>query len=288
MRVINEPRVYLIGRQAVVKENLDQFLTDHDVNWKSDSEYPGEILAETAGRLCYMSFGKPRPGGSEAYFKHILESGHHSVIEHSVWTFLITDVSRSLTHELVRHRLMSYSQLSQRYVDESVSEYVIPDVIQNSPKLNHLWVETLEAVSKSYIQLSVELYDKLMNDAYNEYLYEKAIDNETGPVDSCIVQPYEEWKSKLDRETLTSIRKQARQAARSVLPNATETKIVVTANARSWRHFILLRSNRHAETEIRKLANKIYDILVVESPNIFGDLQIKVLEDGSREIVERS
>ena len=85
---------------------------------------------KTAGRVCYMSFAKPRPGGNHAYLNHILEVGHGSVLEHAVWCLVITGVSRSLTHELVRHRAgFSYSQLSQRYVDESVAEYVEPDAI---------------------------------------------------------------------------------------------------------------------------------------------------------------
>ncbi len=104
IRVITEPSVYVLGRQTVDDAELDRFLADHGVSWESDSEVAGEVLTETAGRVCYMSFAKPRPGGNAAYLTHIKEVGHGSVLEHAVWNLLLTGVSRSLTHELVRHR----------------------------------------------------------------------------------------------------------------------------------------------------------------------------------------
>src|SRR5689334_14335583 len=100
LRMVREPTVYLVGRQVVDDGVLDRFLADHGVSWEGDTEVAGEYLTETAGRVCYMSFAKPRPGGNEAYLKHILEVGHGSVLEHAVWNFIFTGVSRSLTHEL--------------------------------------------------------------------------------------------------------------------------------------------------------------------------------------------
>ena len=130
MNIITEPGVYLIGKQVVAHAELDRFLADHGVTWASDSDVPAEVLTETNGRVCYMSFAKPRPGGNAAYLGHIKEVGHGSVLEGAVWNFLFTGVSRSLTHELVRHRAgTAFSQLSQRYVDESVAEYVEPEVM---------------------------------------------------------------------------------------------------------------------------------------------------------------
>src|ERR1700694_5176206 len=121
MKIITEPSVYLVGRQAVDDGELSRFLADEGVeSWQTDSSVGGEKLVETAGRLCYMSFAKPRPGGNKAYLGHILEVGHGSVLEHEVFNLIFTGVSRSFTHELVRHRAgFGYSQLSQRYVDES-------------------------------------------------------------------------------------------------------------------------------------------------------------------------
>ncbi len=249
IRVIREPAVYLVGRQSVDNTELDRFLADHGVSWQSDTEVAGEYLSETAGRVCYLSFAKPRPGGNAAYLEHIKEVGHGSVLEHAVWNFLITGVSRSLTHELVRHRAgFGFSQLSQRYVDESIAEYVEPDCIADDPELHALWLDAVGQAHAAYMKLVEGLARKF----------------ETEP----------------DR---TLRRKMARQAARSVLPNATETKIFVTGNARALRHFIEMRASRHAETEIRKLAVAMLRILQAESPNLFGDYQLVDLGDGTFE-----
>jgi thymidylate synthase ThyX/5-methylcytosine-specific restriction endonuclease McrA len=104
IRVIRAPTVYLVGRQVVAADEVERFLADHGVSWQTDSEVAGEYLVEIGGRLCYMSFARPRPGGNKAYLDHILEVGHGSVVEHAVWNFVFVGVSRSLTHELVRHR----------------------------------------------------------------------------------------------------------------------------------------------------------------------------------------
>ena len=251
VRVLREPTVYLVGRQLVDPSEIDRFLADHGVRWQTDTEVAGEHLVEAAGRVCYMSFAKPRPGGNKTYLDHILEVGHGSVLEHAVWNFVVTGVSRSLTHELVRHRAgWAYSQLSQRYVDESVAEYVEPDVIGEDPELHALWLEAVAHAHRAYVRLVERLADK--------------------------------FKDEPDK---TLRRKLARQAARSVLPNATETKIFVSANARALRHFIEMRASRHAEVEIRKLAVKVLEVMQVEAPNLFGDYRLEPLPDGTREAV---
>src|SRR5437773_12050632 len=118
IRILREPTVYLLGRQQTNAAEVDRFLADHGVAWQTDTEVAGEYLVEVAGRVCYMSFAKPRPGGNKAYIDHILEVGHGSVAEHALWKFLFTGNSRWPTHELIRHRAgWGYSQLSQRYVD---------------------------------------------------------------------------------------------------------------------------------------------------------------------------
>lgn len=249
IKLIHEPTVYLLGRQIVDDAELDRFLADHGVSWGTDSEVAAEYLSEVAGRLCYMSFARPRPGGNRAYLDHILEVGHGSVLEHAVWNFLFVGVSRSLTHELVRHRAgFGFSQVSQRYVDESVAEYVEPDVIAAHPECHQLWLEAITHEHAAY----VKLVEKLQ----------------------------EVYKDEPDR---TLRRKLARQAARSVLPNATETKIFVTANGRALRHFIELRGSRHAEVEIRKLAVQVLRLMQREAPNLFRDYQLVPLPDGTYE-----
>jgi thymidylate synthase (FAD) len=261
LHVITEPTVYLIGVQTVNAAELERFLTDHGVSWQSDSEVAAEVVTETAGRVCYMSFAKPRPGGNAAYLHHIKEVGHGSVLEHGVWNLLFTGVSRSLTHELVRHRSgFGYSQLSQRYVDESVAEYIEPDVIAADPELHAVWLDAIRHVHAAYLKLAEGLNAKLADPA---------------AAAAAMLPPNP------DR---TTRRKAARQAARSVLPNATETKIFVTANARALRHFLEQRGSAQAEPEIRKLAGKVLDVLQKEAPNLFGDYQKVPLPDGTFEI----
>ncbi|HEX4590100.1 MAG TPA: FAD-dependent thymidylate synthase [Gemmataceae bacterium] len=250
IRIIREPQIYVLGRQTVDDAELDRFLADHGVSWQTDTEIAAEELCETAGRVCYMSFAKPRPGGNAVYLGHIKESGHGSVLEHAVWNLLITGVSRTLTHELIRHRSgFGYSQLSQRYVDESIAEYVEPDVIAADPELHAIFLDAVGHSHEAYMRLATLLTERM--------------------------------KDEPDR---TARRKAARQAARSVLPNATETKIFVTANSRALRHFMEMRGSRHAEPEIRKLANRMLDVLQKESPNLFSDYERMPLPDGTVEI----
>lgn len=248
MKIIRKPSVYLVGRQVLDQGEVSRFLRDHQVaDWTTDSQRPGEILPEIAGRLCYMSFAKPRPGGNSAYLGHIMEVGHGSVLEHTVWNFIITGVSRSFTHELVRHRAgFGYSQLSQRYVDESVADFVEPDCIGDDPELHEVWQSAVAHAQEAYVKLVGGLEGKFAS---------------------------------VPDKTLR--RKLARQAARSVLPNATETKIFVTANARALRHFIELRCNEHAEVEIREVAAQVLKILQREAPNLFGDYEVTPLPDGT-------
>jgi thymidylate synthase (FAD) len=262
IHVITEPTVYLVGKQMIEGHELERFLADHGVSWESDSEVAAEVLTETAGRVCYMSFARPRPGGNSAYLHHIKEVGHGSVLEHAVWNFIITGVSRSLTHELVRHRAgFGFSQLSQRYVDESIAEYVEPEIIANDPELHAIWIEAVGHAHAAYLKLA-----------------EKLNANLTDPTAAAAAM----LPPDADR---TTRRKAARQAARSVLPNATETKIFITANARALRHFLEQRGSPFAEPEIRKLANKLLDILQTESPHLFGDYEKKPLPDGTFELI---
>ena len=251
MRVIREPEIYLVGRQVVDRAAVDRFLQENETSWNTEAERGAELLAEMAGRICYMSFGSKQGRKSNAeYFDNIIESGHGSVLEHAVWNFVITGVSRSFTHELIRHRAgWGYSQLSQRYVDESTADFVEPDVIAQDPEAHRLWLEAIEASHRAYLAL-VERLSTLVEERHLE----------------------------LSR---TSKRKMARQAARSVLPNATETKIFVTANARALRHFVELRGSSAAEPEIRKVAVKLLQAMQQEAPNLFDDFEVVTLEDGT-------
>ena len=218
-----------------------------DVPWETDVD-GGQALAEFAGRACYQSWSKPNPATAtnEGYLRHILEVGHLSVLEHGSVTFYLTGVSRSLTHELIRHRHFSYSQLSQRYVPERDAAMVEPAVIAGDPELHARFVAATEASLAAYTDL-LEGLEKRFADVGNATLR----------------------------------RKQARQAARSVLPNATETKIVVTGNYRAWRHFVAMRATEHADVEIRELAVACLRELGRIAPNAFADFVISALDDGT-------
>jgi thymidylate synthase (FAD) len=249
LTVLHEPRVYLVGSQRTDDDAIARFLADHDVaTWKTDTEVAGEKLVETAGRLCYMSFARPRPGGNKAYVDHLLEVGHGSVLEHSVYNFIIAGVSRSFTHELVRHRAgFGYSQLSQRFVDESSCAFVEPAPIAADPDLHAIWLASVTASQRAYRALADGLAERFAS-----------------------------------IEDKTTRRKKAREAARSVLPNATETRIFVTANARALRHFIEMRADPAADAEIRRVAVAILEAVQAVSPNLFGDYIIEPMDDGER------
>jgi thymidylate synthase (FAD) len=224
-----------------------EFFPPDDVPWETDAE-GGQALAEFAGRACYQSWSKPNPrtATNAGYLQHILEVGHLSVLEHGTVSFYLTGISRSLTHELIRHRHFSYSQLSQRYVPERDAAMVEPEVIAEDPELHALFMDAATASVKAYEELLAGL-ERRFADVPNKTLR----------------------------------RKQARQAARAVLPNATETRIVVTGNYRAWRHFIAMRASEHADVEIRGLAVECLRQLQREVPNVFADFEIQTLDDGS-------
>jgi thymidylate synthase (FAD) len=251
LHIIHEPKVYVVGRQMVEDDALAEFLADHDVGqWTTDTDVAGEKLIETAGRVCYMSFQRPRPGGNKTYIGHLLEVGHGSVLEHAVFNLLITGVSRSLTHELVRHRAgFGFSQLSQRFVDESECSFVEPADIAADPELHRVWLEAVQASQAAYRSLADRLTDTFK-----------------------------------DIPDKTLRRKKAREAARSVLPNATETKIFVTANARALRHFMEMRGDAAADAEIRRLAIAVFKRLREEAPNLFGDYTLVDLPEGGQAV----
>jgi thymidylate synthase (FAD) len=234
-----EPQVTLIA--------WTHFEAPADVPWSTDAD-GGQALAEFAGRACYQSWRKPNPATATnaGYLAHILQVGHLSVLEHGSVTFYFTGVSRSFTHELIRHRHFSYSQLSQRYVPEREAAMVEPAVIAEDPELHKRFVDATEASVRAYTEL---------------------------------LEGLERRFADVDNATLR--RKQARQAARAVLPNATETRIVVTGNYRAWRHFIAMRATEHADVEIRELAVECLRQLQRVAPNVFGDFTIGTLADGT-------
>ena len=257
MGYITEPKVFLVTRTSVDWEQVAAFLQDEALPPVPDSIRAGEdesaAVVEISARLCYMSFGRGRKDIAD-FIHNLLSMGDGSVFEHVNYGFVFTGVSRALTHELVRHRAgFAYSQRSQRYVDETGSPYVVPPALArdglDTEEADGIFRESLEKASSSYRELVAAL--------------EKSIPRDRFPATR-------DW------------RKAVRQAARSVLPNATETKIFVTANVRAWRHFIELRGASFADWEIRRLAIAVLKILQKEAPLLFGDFSVEELPDGTR------
>jgi thymidylate synthase (FAD) len=239
MEIIREPRVTLIARP--------QFLEPAHlaVQWKGQAS-DGERIAEFAGRLCYMSQHNPAGRSTAEYLTHILKQGHGSVFEHSTYVLLVEGISRSCSHELVRHRAgFGYSQLSQRYVDESQAAFVMPPAIQGDAELEAEWTEQVRAAQAAYVAAVERLMAR-----------------------------YEAVENKVHR------RKLAREAARSLLPNATEVKIVVSANVRAWRTMLELRLGEGAELEIRRMAVTCLRLLQEEAPALFADFEIYQSAEG--------
>jgi thymidylate synthase (FAD) len=233
MEIIRAPRVTLVARP--------QFLEPAHlpVQWKGEST-DGERIAEFAGRLCYMSQHNPAGRSTAEYLQNILKQGHGSVFEHSTYVVLIEGISRSCSHELVRHRAgWGFSQLSQRYVDESHAAFVMPPAIMGDAALEEAWTRQVEQAQAAY----VEAVERLM-------------------------ARYDWVENKVHR------RKLAREAARSVLPNATEVKIVVSANVRAWRTMLELRLGEGAELEIRRMAAACLRVLQREAPALFADFEL--------------
>jgi thymidylate synthase ThyX len=105
MRIVSEPEIYIVGRQTLDDAEVQRFLADHQTSWQTDSERGSELIVELAGRTCYLSLGDRQYRKTNAdYVGNLINQGHGSVLEHAIWDLLITGVSRSLTHELVRHR----------------------------------------------------------------------------------------------------------------------------------------------------------------------------------------
>lgn len=197
-----------------------------------------DSLGEFAGRACYESWDRPNPktASNEGYLKHILDVEHYSVLAHASVTFYIQDVSRALTHELIRSRFLAFSQKSQRYVDEQDTKLVMPPLIEKLGPHSDAW-RTLEA---AYFDTQ---------------------------------RAYQQLVEELEYEAPTGTkRKEIREAARAILPNATATSIVVSGNLRAYRDFIQQRHTMGADAEIRELAGELLKQLRVVVPNSFQDI----------------
>ena len=222
--------------------------------WTTDSESDASKLVEFAGRSCYQSWRKPNPATAtnEGYLSHILEMKHYSVIEHAGFSVMLTGVSRSFTHEMVRHRHFSFSQLSQRFVSEDDAPFVIPPLFRDDPAAGAVFEDLYLKIQEAYQQLTEIGAGKL--------------------------------KGMEDR---TLRRKRAREAARCVLPNMTETHVVITGNHRAWREFFEKRGELHVDAEMREVAVTIFtQVAQPLAPALYRDFQVKTVAFSTGEGVE--
>ena len=259
---LTEPATVLVAKPQVNLAGLRTFLKgfDESLNFTSYLDdtttlEPGAQLCKTAGQACYASFGPKRTKNDNAqrYFNNIIDSGHGSVLEHANYSFLLYGISRSLTHELVRHRAgFGYSQLSQRYVSGRVLRFVERPEFQSNDKLHQKFINRIDEAYEDYHELADDMLKE----------------QKTG-------------SGILSAEYKTDLRKKVNQSARSLLPNETETLMIITGNVRAWRHFIEMRASDHSELEIRALAVRVFLCLRLSEPILFSDYELKGLSDGT-------
>ena len=241
------PKAFLIAETKVDHAAIDHALIHLGVDgWVSDGETDADVLTEFAGKSCYMSFDRQlnlnlsKVGGrpNSAYIQDgIIGNKHGSVLEHSSVTFFLTNVSRVVTHELVRHRAgTAFSQTSGRYVRSDEIDMYLPDELAVYP----------EAVAV------FQRANEQMEDNLAELVKVTGI------------------------ETMTNfgLKKRLTSAFRRILGNGQANHIVMTGNHRAWRHIIEMRTSVHAEEEIRVIMSDVAQQLKDKFPTIYGDMSL--------------
>ncbi len=211
-----------------------------------DSPENAVSLLYSACRQCYSSRfagqifedGASDAKKEEEFIREVTASGHESPLEHAKFTFAVEGVSRILTHQLVRHRIASYSQQSQRYVKESAFDYIIPPSIKKDPGMRRRYIAAMKTIQESYDALVA------------------ALEKKGGKSEA------------------------AKEDARFILPQAVETKIVVTMNCRELLHFFKERCCMRAQWEIRELAEALLKICRQRIPAVFGNAGAKCIALG--------
>ena len=242
---MSNPRIYLIAKPSFDMQELQRFLDERNLGWlSSDGATASEHIVEVCGRICYMSFSDNSSEithPNEKYIENLIQKGHESVLEHATWTFIVDRVSRAFTHQLVRHRVgFAFSQLSQQYHDESNAEFVNPAGL--SSEASQLWSEATQETLRAYKKM-LQLLDK-------------------------------------NREVNFEEKRSIRSAARSILPNSTETTIAITANARAIRHFISTRGAIIGDVEMRLVSAELLKIVRQDAPSLFLDFETNKHKDG--------
>ena len=261
---LKAPGVVMLAKPQTNVSGLGGFLKgfDSSLGFPAYIEDPTRLpdssqLCKTAGQLCYASFGPRRTTNENAaaYFERLTSAGHGSVLEHASFSFLLYGISRSVTHELVRHRHLNFSQISQRYVSGSVLRFVERSEYADDPELHRLFEERADQAADEYEAMAGRLLER-----------------------------QERGVALLDAEYKTDARKKVQQTARSLLPNETEAPMMCTGNVRALRHVVEMRADEHAESEIRNLAVRMFLCLATADPILFSDYRLQSLSDGTYEV----
>jgi thymidylate synthase (FAD) len=231
----------------VGKTEFDNFAASKATGWTPNNEpvESADQIAEFGGRLCYQAWERknPKTATNRGYIDNIIDHGHESVLEHGTFNFYVEGVSRSLLTELERHRHLSFSVISQRFVGPEHIRFVVPPAIRD-----------------------------YMRDRHPEWTDEQIeADWQHQPIFNYVFEAYDDITFGLTDETQVRGKK-LREAARSVLPNCTEVKMLVSGNVRAWRHVIKMRFSEHADAEIREFAEQILWVLRREAPNSVQDI----------------
>lgn len=198
---------------------------------------PEERVPIFAGRVCYQSFGsKAGRKTADDYINHIMEVGHYSILEHSSVTIYVDRVPRFWSHEQVRHRHFNYSQLSQRFFVPDKVELVIPPALRKEKNIEQEFLDYGEELGKKYFKNLNVLYSSIGSNSF-------------------------------------SLKKKSREAARAILPECTETKMVITGNFRSWYEYLQKRNTPDADATFQEVAKIIQLRLQRIAPNIFKETQ---------------
>lgn len=233
---------------------------------------PEEVVAQAA-KLCYSHVGvdgimeKLTPEKIEKFVDHLATIGHESPLEHVNFTFAIEGISRVTTHQLVRHRLASYSQQSQRYVKLEQFEYIIPPEIEKNKDAKKIFIETMERDQQAYDELVMLLIVDKIDKKHPGWTKDKKYLEEYNKYngDRTLVDIFKEYNKK----EYNALEKEAIEDARYVFPNACETKIVCTMNARSLLHFFNVRCCNRAQWEIRAMADEMLKECKKVAPTLF-------------------
>ena len=208
-----------------------------------------EATVAAAAKLCYSPSDIDTirdgltPEKTAAFVEMLSEIGHESPIEHVSFTFGVEGISRACSHQLVRHRIASYSQKSQRYVSEDSFEYVIPPEVEGIPEAKEEFIRQMQEIEIGYKRLA-----ELLTNKHAENFKSQGLD---------------------EKQALQKAKKKAFEDARFLLPNACETKIIVTMNARSLNNFFRHRCCNRAQWEIKQVADKMLEEVLKVAPNLF-------------------